>query len=89
MMSDSVGRFTSPTCGTRIFSITTTSTTRDATTLTPSERVLSLDPVLVKGLEFDLVVLVDSERWGEGLIGAVDRYVAMTRATQRLVVLNG
>ncbi|MBN9177381.1 MAG: AAA family ATPase [Microbacterium sp.] len=55
----------------------------------PSERVLSLDPVLVKGLEFDLVVLVDSERWGEGLIGAVDRYVAMTRATQRLVVLNG
>lgn len=43
----------------------------------------------VKGLEFDLVVLVDPDRWGAGLTGAVDRYVAMTRATQRLVVLEG
>ncbi|MGY1829241.1 RNA polymerase recycling motor ATPase HelR [Geodermatophilus sp. SYSU D01180] len=52
-------------------------------------RVRSLTPVLAKGLEFDLVVLVDPDRFGEGVEGAVDRYVAMTRATQRLVVLTG
>ena len=54
----------------------------------PSSRVRSLSPVLAKGLEFDLVVLVDPERFGSGIEGAVDRYVAMTRATQRLVVLT-
>ncbi|MEU4515891.1 RNA polymerase recycling motor ATPase HelR [Nonomuraea wenchangensis] len=52
-------------------------------------RVRSLTPQLAKGLEFDLVVLVDPERFGEGVEGAVDRYVAMTRATQRLVILTG
>ncbi|GFH66555.1 DNA helicase [Streptomyces rutgersensis] len=52
-------------------------------------RVRSLTPELAKGLEFDLVVLVDPERFGEGVAGAVDRYVAMTRATQRLAVLTG
>ncbi len=51
-------------------------------------RVASLDPQRVKGLEFDLVVLVDPDRFGGGITGAVDRYVAMTRATQRLVVLS-
>lgn len=51
-------------------------------------RVRSLTPELAKGLEFDLVVLVDPERLGDGVTGAVDRYVAMTRATQRLVVLT-
>jgi superfamily I DNA/RNA helicase len=51
-------------------------------------RVRSLSPELAKGLEFDLVVLVDPEAFGEGIEGAVDRYVAMTRATQRLVVLT-
>jgi DNA helicase IV len=51
-------------------------------------RVRSLSPELVKGLEFDLVVLVDPERFGTGIEGAVDRYVAMTRATQQLVVLT-
>ena len=51
-------------------------------------RVRSLTPELAKGLEFDLVVLVDPDRFGEGVTGAVDRYVAMTRATQRLVVLT-
>ncbi|GAA2440030.1 RNA polymerase recycling motor ATPase HelR [Streptomyces mauvecolor] len=51
-------------------------------------RVRSLTPELSKGLEFDLVVLVDPEEFGEGIEGAVDRYVAMTRATQRLVVLT-
>ncbi|KUL38966.1 AAA family ATPase [Streptomyces sp. NRRL F-4489] len=51
-------------------------------------RVRSLSPELAKGLEFDLVVLVDPDAFGEGVAGAVDRYVAMTRATQRLVVLT-
>ena len=54
-----------------------------------SGRVRSLTPVLAKGLEFDLVVLVDPDSWGDGIEGAVDRYVAMTRATQRLAVLTG
>lgn len=54
-----------------------------------TSRVRSLTPSLAKGLEFDLVVLVDPESFGDGIEGAVDRYVAMTRATQRLVVLRG
>ncbi|GAC52222.1 RNA polymerase recycling motor ATPase HelR [Gordonia amicalis] len=53
-----------------------------------ADRVRSLTPTLAKGLEFDLVVLVDPESFGEGIEGAVDRYVAMTRATQQLVVLS-
>jgi superfamily I DNA/RNA helicase len=52
-------------------------------------RIRSLTPELAKGLEFDLVVLVDPQAFGTGIEGAVDRYVAMTRATQRLVVLTG
>ena len=52
------------------------------------ERVRSLDPERVKGLEFDLVVLVDPDAFGAGLTGAVDRYVAMTRATAQLVILT-
>ncbi|WP_392543830.1 RNA polymerase recycling motor ATPase HelR [Oryzobacter telluris] len=55
---------------------------------TATERVRSLTPILSKGLEFDLVVLVDPHRFGDGIEGAVDRYVAMTRATQQLVVLT-
>ncbi|GHE50826.1 RNA polymerase recycling motor ATPase HelR [Streptomyces capitiformicae] len=51
-------------------------------------RVRSLTPELSKGLEFDLVVLVDPDNFGTGIEGAVDRYVAMTRATQQLVVLT-
>lgn len=54
----------------------------------PPERVRSLTPTLAKGLEFDLVVLVDPDTFGTGIEGAVDRYVAMTRATQQLVVLS-
>lgn len=53
-----------------------------------TSRVRSLTPELSKGLEFDLVVLIDPENFGEGIEGAVDRYVAMTRATQQLVVLT-
>jgi len=54
-----------------------------------TSRVASLSPELVKGLEFDLVVLVEPDAFGAGVEGAVDRYVAMTRATQQLVVLTG
>ncbi|GAA4894831.1 RNA polymerase recycling motor ATPase HelR [Streptomyces coeruleoprunus] len=57
-------------------------------TFRATPRVRSLTPELSKGLEFDLVVLVDPEDFGTGIEGAVDRYVAMTRATQRLVVLT-
>ncbi|TYB69637.1 AAA family ATPase [Nonomuraea sp. PA05] len=57
-------------------------------TFEETARVRSLTPALSKGLEFDLVVLVDPESFGEGIEGAVDRYVAMTRATQRLVILT-
>ncbi|MFI6587853.1 RNA polymerase recycling motor ATPase HelR [Embleya sp. NPDC050493] len=53
-----------------------------------TSRVRSLTPELSKGLEFDLVVLVDPEGFGTGIEGAVDRYVAMTRATRQLVVLT-
>lgn len=52
------------------------------------DRVRSLDPQRVKGLEFDLVVLVDPDAFGTDVTGAVDRYVAMTRATSELVILR-
>ncbi|WP_022890069.1 RNA polymerase recycling motor ATPase HelR [Agromyces italicus] len=60
-------------------------------------RVRSLTPELSKGLEFDLVVLVDPEHFGSVLgeagestvEAAVDRYVAMTRTTRELVILTG
>jgi DNA helicase IV len=57
-------------------------------TFPATSRVRSLTPELSKGLEFDLVVLIDPERFGTGIEGAVDRYVAMTRATQQLVILT-
>lgn len=53
-----------------------------------TERVRSLPAELAKGLEFDLVVLVEPHRFGEGTEGAVDRYVAMTRSTRELAVLT-
>jgi hypothetical protein len=56
--------------------------------ITTHPRVRSLTPALAKGLEFDLVVLIDPETFGHGIEGAVDRYVAMTRATQQLVILS-
>ncbi|MCZ4603022.1 RNA polymerase recycling motor ATPase HelR [Streptomyces sp. Lzd4kr] len=59
-----------------------------APTFRPRDRIQSLTPELSKGLEFDLVVLVNPENFGEGIEGAVDRYVAMTRATRQLVILR-
>lgn len=57
-------------------------------TFRATSRVRSLPPELSKGLEFDLVVLIDPEAFGKGVEGAVDRYVAMTRATEQLVILT-
>ncbi|WP_336053392.1 RNA polymerase recycling motor ATPase HelR [Streptomyces sp. CA2R101] len=57
-------------------------------TFQPTSRVRSLTPELSKGLEFDLVVVIDPDEFGKGIEGAVDRYVAMTRATQQLVILT-
>ncbi len=57
-------------------------------TFRATSRVRSLTPELAKGLEFDLVILVDPEAFGTGVEGAVDRYVAMTRATRQLVILT-
>jgi hypothetical protein len=69
--------------------ISATAVERGAIPATP--RVRALTPELSKGLEFDLVVLVDPDGFGDGtggIEGAVDRYVAMTRATQQLVILT-
>jgi DNA helicase IV len=57
---------------------------------TPEDRdgILAAWLAAHEGLEFDLVVLVEPASFGEGIEGAVDRYVAMTRATQELVVLD-
>ncbi len=60
----------------------------DPGVLRQTSRIRSLTPQLSKGLEFDLVVLIDPESFGEGVEGAVDRYVAMSRATQQLVILT-
>ena len=70
-------------------------------TFKATSRVQSLTPENCKGLEFDLVVLVDPDTFGKGTFGVgiegtvgrgiegtVDRYVAMTRATQQLVILT-
>src|SRR5215203_3386189 len=57
-------------------------------TLQATPRVRSLTPETAKGLEFDLVVLVDPDTFGVGIEGTVDRYVAMTRATHQLVILT-
>ncbi|MGJ9421599.1 RNA polymerase recycling motor ATPase HelR [Aeromicrobium sp. CF3.5] len=54
-----------------------------------TDRVRSLTAELSKGLEFDLVVLVEDTSHADGIEGVVDRYVAMTRATQQLVILTG
>jgi hypothetical protein len=60
----------------------------DSGTFPARSRVRSLTPELSKGLEFDLVVLLDPAAFGTGIEGAVDRYVAMTRATHQLVILT-
>jgi hypothetical protein len=57
-------------------------------TVAGTRRIRSLTPELAKGLEFDLVVLIEPERFGTGIEGAVDRYVALTRATRELVILG-
>jgi superfamily I DNA/RNA helicase len=63
----------------------------DTGSVPASSRIRLLTPELSKGLEFELVVLLDTEETSSdtgGIEGAVDRYVAMTRATRQLVVLT-
>ncbi|MEY9938476.1 RNA polymerase recycling motor ATPase HelR [Streptacidiphilus sp. MAP5-3] len=60
----------------------------DEPTAAERPRVRWLTPELSKGLEFDLVVVLDPASFGDGIEGAVDRYVAMTRATQQLMILT-
>ena len=50
-----------------------------------TERVTVMGPAEVKGLEFDLVIVVDPQRFGNGVQGGVDCYVSMTRATSEMV----
>jgi UvrD/REP helicase N-terminal domain len=57
-------------------------------TFAAAPRIRSLTPELAKGLEFDLVILINPQAFGTGIEGTVDRYVAMTRATQQLVILT-
>jgi DNA helicase IV len=62
-------------------------------TFKATSRVQSLTPETSKGLEFDLVIVVDPDTFAKGTVGigiegTVDRYVAMTRATQQLVILT-
>jgi hypothetical protein len=45
-----------------------------------TSRVRSLTPELSKGLEFDLLTLIDPEAFGNGIEGAVNRKAAITRA---------
>ena len=56
--------------------------------LRENPRVSVLTPEFVKGLEFDVVVVMGSENYSDGIRGAVDRYVAMTRATQQLFLVE-
>lgn len=51
-------------------------------------QVTVLAPRQTKGLEFDAVVLVEPAAIAEGAGGTSDLYVAMTRPTQRLVVVH-
>ncbi|GAB2502317.1 AAA family ATPase [Promicromonospora xylanilytica] len=51
-------------------------------------QVTVLEPRQTKGLEFDAVVLVEPAAIAEGGGGTSDLYVAMTRPTQRLVVVH-
>jgi len=58
------------------------------TEVVESERVRVLTPATAKGLEFDLVVLIGAHDPAASVTEAVDRYVAMTRATSELVILD-
>ncbi|WP_029088320.1 RNA polymerase recycling motor ATPase HelR [Brevibacterium album] len=56
-----------------------------------ARRIRVLTPETAKGMEFDVVALVEPESWAPGsaaYAAAVDRYVAMTRSTRRLVLVT-
>jgi hypothetical protein len=67
----------------------------EAGTFRATSRVRSLTPELSKGLEFDLVVLIDAGQFGDGVVAAfgnatsgIEAAVDMTRATRQLVILT-
>jgi hypothetical protein len=47
-----------------------------------------VNPLTTSAFDLPLRALLDPDAFGEGIEGAVDRYVVMTRATQRLVMLT-
>jgi DNA helicase IV len=52
-------------------------------------RVVSVTPLESKGLEYDAVVVVEPDRIVSDTLGGVRAlYVALTRATQRLITVN-
>ncbi|SNT04852.1 DNA helicase IV [Micrococcales bacterium KH10] len=53
-----------------------------------SERLVVVTPQGVKGLEFDVVVVLEPAQILAGSGGAADLFVALTRPTQRLVVIH-
>lgn len=53
-----------------------------------TQPVVVLDPAASKGLEFDRVIVVNPVKIQQESAGAGDLYVAMTRCTQRLVVIS-
>ncbi len=55
-----------------------------------SHRIVVLEVRQAKGLEFDAAVVVEPDRIvGESARGLNDLYVALTRATQRLMIITG
>jgi DNA helicase IV len=68
---------------------------RHALSATDSSKIVGNDPLIsiitaqeAKGLEFDGVVLVEPAQLLEAANGVSDLFVAMTRPTQRLVVVH-
>ena len=56
---------------------------------TAGDRIIVVDPISAKGLEFDAAVVVAPEEIiGESPTGLRAVYVALTRATQRLTVVS-
>ncbi|AVM00346.1 AAA family ATPase [Gordonia iterans] len=51
-------------------------------------RITRLAPDTTSGLEYDLVAVCSPAGYGQGLSGAVSRYIAMTRATREMMIVR-
>ena len=51
-------------------------------------RVVAVSPLEAKGMEYDAVVVVEPDRIVSDTRGVRALYVALTRATQRLITVN-